>query len=91
MQSKPTPAACDRLHGVLTLCMEISDNTKADAFFSYAPHVNTYSVNINREGWTEGAETEWLDMSSDITEDNIMATLNKLAAIYCELEGMKNV
>ena len=91
MQSKPTPTACDRLHGVLAMCMEISNNTKADCFFDYAPHVNTYSVNIYRNGWVEGAELEWLDMSSDITEDNIMATLNKLAAIYCELEGMKNV
>ena len=91
MQSKPTAAACGRLHGVLAMCMEISDNTKAHAFFSYAPHVNTYSVNIFRDGWTEGADTEWLDMSSDITEDNIMATLAKLAAIYCELEGLKNV
>lgn len=91
MQSKPTAAACERLHGVLALCMEISDNTKADAFFSYAPHVDTYTVYVYRGGWTDGAEPEWLDMSSDITEDNVMATLTKLAAIYCELEGMKNV
>ena len=91
MQSKPTAAACERLHGVLALCMEISDNTKADAFFGYYPHVNTYSVNVHRDGWGAGGNPEWLDMSSHITEDNIMATLTKLAAIYCELEGMKNV
>ena len=91
MQSKPTPAACERLHGVLALCMEISDNTKADAFFEYSPHVNSYCVHLYRDGWAMGAEPEWLDLQSDITEDNIMATLNKLAKIYCELEGMKNV
>ena len=91
MQSKPTPAACSRLRGVLALCMEISNSTKADAFFSYAPHVNTYSVYIHRDGWEDYKDAEWVDMSSDITEDNLMATLNKLAEIYCELEGMKNV
>lgn len=91
MQSKPTPTACDRLHGVLAMCMEISNNTKADCFFDYSPHVNSYSVNIHRDGWVSGADAEYIDMVTDITEDNIMATLNKLAAIYCELEGMKNV
>lgn len=91
MQSKPTAAACDRLHGVLTLCMEISNNTKADAFFNYSPHVNTYMVYVYRDGWKEGAAPEFLDMSSDITEENVNATLDTLAAIYCELEGMKNV
>lgn len=91
MQSKPTAAACDRLHGVLTLCMEISNNTKADAFFNYSPHVDCYSVNIHRDGWKPGEEAEWLDMTSDITEENVNATLDKLVEIYCELEGMKNV
>lgn len=91
MQSKPAAAACNRLLGVLTLCMTISNTTKADCFFSYSPHVNTYMVYVHRDGWKEGAEPEWLDMSSDITEDNIMATMNKLASIYCELEDMKNV
>ena len=91
MQSKPTAAACDRLHGVLTLCMEISNNTEADAFFDYSPHVNGYGVHIYRNGWEEGAEAEYVDLTSDITEENVNATLDKLAAIYCELEGMENV
>ena len=44
MQSKPTAAACNRLLGVLTLCMTISNTTKADCFFSYSPHVDSYTV-----------------------------------------------
>lgn len=91
MQSKPTAAACERLQGVLALCMEISNNTKADAFFSYSPHVNTYMVYVFRDGWKEGAMPEFLDMSRDITVRDVNATLDKLAAIYCELEGLKNV
>ena len=91
MKSKPTAAACERLHGVLTLCMEITNNTEATCFFDYAAHVNSYSVNIHRNGWEPGADGEYIDTVTDITEENIMTTLNKLAAIYCELEGMKNV
>jgi hypothetical protein len=53
--------------------------------------VNSYTVIIHRDGWVEGAIGEWIDTVTDITVDNIMATLDKLAAIYCELEGMKNV
>lgn len=91
MQSKPTAAACEKLHGVLAMCMEISNNTKADCFFDYSPHVNSYAVHLYRNGWAEGAEPEWLDLQSDIIEDNIMATLTKLAKIYCELEERENV
>ena len=91
MQSKPTPAACDRLHGVLTLCMEITNNTKADCFFRYSAHLNCYSVDIYRDGWTVGTDIECVADILDITEENVNATLDKLAAIYCELEGMKNV
>ena len=91
MQSNPTAAACERLHGVLTLCMTISNTTKADCFFDYSPHVNTYGVHLYRNGWESGVEAEYVDLQSDITEDNVMATLDKLAKIYCELEGMKNV
>lgn len=91
MQSKPTAAACDRLHGVLTMCMEISINTDTDALFSYDAHCNSYSVNVYRGGYVEGKKTDWIDMVTDITEDNIMATMKELAAIYCELEDMKNV
>ena len=91
MQSKPTAAACDRLHGVLTLCLEISNTTKADCFFDYAPHVNSYGVHLYRDGWKHGADPEWVALQNDITEYNLMETMNKLAAIYCELEDMKNV
>ena len=85
MQSKPTTAACDRLHGVLTLCMEISNNTKADAFFSYSPHVNSYMVYVHRDGWVEGAEMEWVAMSEHINEENLMKTLEELRLIEAVL------
>lgn len=91
MQSKPTAAACCSLLDVLAMCMGITNNTKAVCFFDYAAHVNSYSVYIHRDGWVEGEVVELIETVTDITEDNITATLAKLAKIYCELEGLKNV
>lgn len=89
MQSKPAATACERLQGVLALCMEISNNTKADAFFSYSPHVNCYSVHIHRTGWAEGAELEWVAMNEEINEENLLNTIAELRlieAVLCEKE-----
>ena len=85
MKDKPTRAACEALLGVMNCCMEISNNTKADCFFSYEPHCNSYSVNIHREGWVAGEEAEWIDMVTDITEESLRTTMDKLAKIYLEL------
>lgn len=91
MKDKPTYGARAILLDVLTLCMQISINTKADCFFSYEPHCNSYSVNIHMDGWKSGEEAEFIEMVTDITEDNIKATVKKLAAIYCDLEVLKYV
>ena len=91
MQSKPTAAACCGLNSVLAMCMEITNNTDTDALFSYDAHCNSYSVNVYRGGYVEGKKTDWIDMVTDITEDNIMATMNELAALYCELEEREDV
>ena len=86
MQSKPTAAARGGLRNVLMLCQKISDTTKADVFFDYAPHVNSYGVHIYRNGWEEGADAEYVDLQSDITSRNIAATCDKLQKIYEELK-----
>lgn len=91
MQSKPTAAAHGGLRNILMLCQKISDTTKADCFFCYSPHVNTYMVYVHRNGWTEGAVPEWVDMSSDITSQNIEATYEKLQKIYEEVKEKENV
>lgn len=91
MQSKSTTAAYNALHSVLTLCIEISERTKADCFFDYSPHVNSYCVHIYRNGWETGVDAEYVDLQSDITTDNIKATLDKLAKILFGLEERENV
>lgn len=85
MSKKITKEAWDALHSVLELCMTISQLTKADCFFDYTPHVNGYSVHFYRDGWTEGAEPEWLGMTCDITEENVRKTNNELINLLVEL------
>lgn len=85
MKDKPTRAACEALHGVLNCCVEISNNTKADCFFNYSPHCNSYCVYIHRDGWVDGEVGEYIDVVSEITEENLRKTLSKLAKIYVEL------
>ena len=91
MDKKITSAAWLALQRVLDLCMEISTTTKADCFFSYSPHVNSYMVYIHRDGWTEGAEIEWLDMNSDITAVNLQRTINELRKLHEEVKEKENV
>lgn len=86
MRDKPTAAARGDLRNVLALCMKISGNTKADCFFSYEPHCNSYSININRDGWNSGEEDEWINMVTDITSENVAKTCAKLDEIYKELK-----
>ena len=85
MRDKPTAAARGGLRNVLALCMKISDNTKADCFFSYEPHCNSYSVSIHRDGWETCKDAEHIDMVTDITSENVAKTCAKLDEIYKEL------
>lgn len=85
MTKKITKEAWDALHSVLELCMTISQLTKADCFFEYSPHVNSYAVNIHRNGWAEGSVAEWVDMNTNITEENLQKTISKLIDIMIEL------
>lgn len=85
MNKKITKAAWEALHSVLELCMTISQLTKADCFFEYTPHTNGFSVHYYRDGWVEGAEPEWLAMSTDINEENLQKTIKQLIDLLVEL------
>lgn len=86
MLSKPTPAARALMWDVLYLCMKITDTTKADCFFEYAPHVNSYHVYLCRDGWSEGATFEYVAQCAEITAENLGATYAKLKKFYDELK-----
>ena len=90
MIEKPMPHERDALLALMALCMNISNETKADCFFSYAPHVNGYCVNVHREGWKSGEGGEYLDLCSDITSENIKRTFTELNKIYLEVKEKEN-
>lgn len=80
----------NQMKRVLALCVKISTNTKADCFFSYDPHCDSYSVHIHRDGWEEDDEAEWLDMVTECEEDALDNTIKKLKEIYKELKEKEN-
>ena len=75
---------------VLSMCNFISRRSKADVFFDYAPHCNSYSVFYYRDGWTEYAAGEmvWMNSVTKITQKNLRATLAKLNALAIEMGAM---
>lgn len=72
---------------VLSKCYDISTNTVADVFFEYAAHVNTFSVYMYRDGWTEQRSTsiDWITMSMPVTNGNLITTMAKLLDLEHEL------
>ena len=65
----------------LDLCYEISIYTKADCFFSYSPHVNSFDVQFFEFGWAVGAKGEYLAFSEEITPETLHAVNTKLVEI----------
>lgn len=63
---------------VLSICHKISTGSVADVFFQYAPHCNTYDVFVYRDGFDADVEADWLDLATEIAEDNLGLTIFKL-------------
>jgi len=70
---------------VLSFCYKISNGSKVDLFFDYAPHTNSYTVYWWRDGWDGKTEPEFLEMVTEITEENLRETFRKLREIAKEL------
>lgn len=72
---------------VLNKCYEISTKTIADVFFDYAPHVNTFTVWVYRNGWTPetAADMEYFALSIRVTKGNLITTMAKLLDLEYEL------
>lgn len=72
---------------VLSKCYEISTKTIADVFFDYAPHVNTFTVWVYRNGWTQetAGDMEYLALSIRVTKGNLITTMAKLLDLEYEL------
>ena len=63
---------------ILEKCYEISNKAKADVFFDYTPHTSSYSILYCKNGWSKKCKSEYIDMLSEITEENMKKTLKEL-------------
>ena len=72
---------------VLGLCYEISVNSKADCFFNYSPHVDSFYVKVFEVGWAEGAKAEYYAFCADVNRDNLLEVLDKLYALKHKMGG----
>lgn len=50
----------DLLKIIVGHCYEISTQTKADAFFDYAPHTSEITIRIYPDGWSAEADPEYI-------------------------------
>lgn len=50
----------DLLTEIVGHCYEISTQTKADAFFEYAPHTSEITIRIYPDGWYAEADPEYI-------------------------------
>ena len=72
---------------VLGLCYEISTNSEADCFFTYSPHVNSFDVQVFEFGWAVGAKGEYYAFTEEVTQDNLLAVMEKLYALRAKMGG----
>ena len=72
---------------VLGLCYEISVNSKADCFFAYSPHVDSFDVYVYEFGWAVGAKGEYYALQEYVTSDNLLSALDKLYALRAKMGG----
>ena len=71
---------------VLNMCYRISNNSKADVFFEYAPHCGSYSVYWYPDGWKTGTSEKiiYIDLVTQISYRNLKKTIERLDAIERE-------
>ena len=67
------------------LCYEVSTKTKADAFFSYSPHIPQMDIWIHRSGWHKGSNAdEWITIRPERSTVRIRSRGN-----YCTIEVLE--
>lgn len=66
------------LQKVLGLCVEISTTTKADVFFEYLPHVNSFSVRTWEFGWDVTGNPSHVIDYADVCESELLNAIEKL-------------
>jgi hypothetical protein len=76
----------EKLCEVLSICCKINRQTKANCFFDFSGHCDTYTVICIEDGWrADLTNAEWsecyIDTYSKVTEENLACTKIKLLEI----------
>lgn len=74
------------LQKVLGLCVEISTTTKADVFFDYVPHVDSFNLRVYLDGWEVDRPVSYKAECIDISERDLLAMITMLEAMR---EGLR--
>lgn len=72
----------DLILKVFKKCYEISNNSKTDVFFDYAPHCNFYGVRYYLEGANNTDDCNNINISDSITIKNLQKTLKELDKLW---------
>ncbi len=70
---------------LLSLSVFVSENTFSDVFFSYAAHVGTVEIQINKNGWKKSTDEYHTD------PENITAYIDDSEAIKNILDKLKEL
>ena len=71
---------------ILVLALEITEETKADAFVDYSGHEKELSVRIFLDGWTSGANSD-IRHSIDLNKDDAVDKLRLVRHTLRYLKG----
>lgn len=74
------------LQEVLTICVKITQGSKADVFFEYSAHINKHGVHYYENGWEDGVEPEWIAFVAPNNEVSLTHTRNRLLELAKKLE-----
>ncbi len=71
---------------ILELSYEISTTTKADVFFYYSPHTNTFDLNYHKEGWQEDEIGIYIALNKAIDQENLQEAIKQLEKLKEEVK-----
>lgn len=80
----------DLLAEIVKKCYIISTMSRADVFFEYSPHCNSYDINFHKDGWKTQKTAAHINFCTDITIDNLNRSILRLNELAKDL-GVNHV
>lgn len=73
------------LKEVVTLCVKITQGSKADVFFEYSGHINRFDVRVYKNAWKEHTDPEHICFFGAMDEKTMTYARDKLLELAKEL------